>query len=157
MSQYDARVKAARETIAAHECRISSIAYAIQKYCAAFWVQGDDLTIDFCPVLSAYAHSKDLDPELLESEMLYKAMIPTMFFAALINFEEGHDYDNSTNEWREADESNAVWMEAVHENHGWELKSYDHEEFVTIAHEKGSSDAREPLITKRTDVESSEH
>jgi hypothetical protein len=77
MSDYETKLKAARETIAAHVQRIDCIARAITRYCKDFDLE-DCKIIDFSPVLKAYACSKDLDPMLLESETLYKDLIPTM-------------------------------------------------------------------------------
>jgi hypothetical protein len=149
MSDYESRIKIARETIAAHVQRIDCIARAMTRYCKDFYLE-DSKIIDFSPVLKAYACSKDLDPKLLESETLYKDLIPTMTKEVLEHFNDSDPYHwaiRPKEEISQAEETIEKWIDLVGSAHDWRFKACDYKEFVEAAQSNGPSDRCEPLIT----------
>jgi hypothetical protein len=136
--QFEAKVKAARETIAAYKSRLGTMASHISCLCGGgFWDGG--ATIDFRPVMRDYARSTKLDSMLLESEMLYKELIPTMIRTTLEwhypddRWVEHMRYPRGDDEIATDDET---WVEIVAGNGGYDFLTYTHAEFVQVAQQK---------------------
>jgi hypothetical protein len=144
MAQYDADIQAAREKIAAHEQRIEAIALALLECCGDDWEPGDDEgKVDFRPILKAYARSKKVDPLLLQSEQLYKDMIPAMIHTILVetdgtgSFEATRDLEPEDEEQLET-ATDKQWVEIV--GSSWDFQTYDFQEFVKLAQQKSPVD-----------------
>jgi hypothetical protein len=158
-AQLEANVKAARETLAAYDHKLNHISSAIFDHVSddGFW----DTTpkIDFRPMMKAYAQSKELDPMLLESEWLYKAMVPRM----VRNIMESMCEDNDTPLLLRIDPDDQVamahddvkWVETIRACHGYKFQTYKYADFVQVAQGKevqvagDDSDKETPDVRQR--------
>jgi hypothetical protein len=138
--QYEAQIKTAREQIAAHDQRISAIVDALWQILlnqspVGVFPCGVDSEVDFCPFLKAYARSKELDPLLVESQLLYNDMIPTMVRQFMEDGNGCSPYDDTMDrdDRIESCKSDAKYMEVMSAVRDWEFKYYTHKEFAQIA------------------------
>jgi hypothetical protein len=138
-AEFDAKIKAANATIEAFKDRLGTIASHISRYVDLDFYDGSQYTLDFRVLLKKYAHSKDFDPLLLESEMLYKAMIPHMIRWIIEgNFPDDHFTDQLPRRVREdlAGEDDQGWVQIVASHGGYRFPTYKWAEFVQVAQQK---------------------
>jgi hypothetical protein len=149
-AEFDAKIKAAHDTIAAFESRIGMISNAISRFIDFDFYDGSQSTLDFRKLLKKYAHSGKLDPMLLESQRLYKAMIPHMIRSILdFNFHDDHFTDQMPRHLREeiAGASDERWVQVVANHGGYKFPTYTWAEFVKVAQEKGESAAEVETVS----------
>jgi hypothetical protein len=138
LSQFDAKIKAARDTIAAYEARLDEIVSHFYSLVGDDFYDGGSTTLDFRTLLKKYAHSKNLDPMLLKSEMLYKDMIPHMIREVLEgNYPDDHWTDRLPRHLREEiDHDDEDWVAVVADHGGYEFPTYTYAEFLQIVPQK---------------------
>jgi hypothetical protein len=147
-THYDDVILGARENLAAHDQRVDAIAQTLLHYCKEFDNLDTETTVDFRPVLKAYASSKDLDPRLLQSKVLYKDVIPAMIHVILDKNVGSSQYECGADpsDFYSMDESHEKWVEVMKRWGMWEWQYYDHQEFVEVAQKKEPGGPRALLI-----------
>jgi hypothetical protein len=140
-AQYEAKVKAAQETIAAYDHKLDTIAGEIFDHCpddGSFW--NTTPAIDFRPLMRDYARSKELDPMLLESEWLYNAVVPRMIRTIMESMCEDNDsplmvHVDPEDQIAMANDD-AKWVETIDACHGYKFQTYKYAEFIQVAQGK---------------------
>jgi hypothetical protein len=138
MSDYEEKVRFARAILSEHEQTIKKVVEDITKYTDERTIFGNSASggaIDFRPALMAYARSSDLNPLLLQHQILYDDMIPTMIHFVLEYHWGQEPLDDGFNrdDFVDAQKSDRAWIELIEQSYNWRYLFYSHADFVRIA------------------------